>query len=57
MISYGKEYIITIYSYDVCYGDWGVSDEYRLLKHTVVVDQDNGDVNFQEPVILKTVYR
>lgn len=57
MLSYGNEYIVTIYSYDVCYGDWGVSDEYRLLKHTVVVDEDNGDVNFQEPVVLKTVYR
>ena len=57
MLSYDEEYIITIYSYDACYGDWGVSDEYRLIKHTVVVNEDDGEVNCQEPTILKTVYR
>lgn len=56
-LSYGNEYTLTVYSYEVCYGDWGVSDEYRLLKHTVAVDKDAGNVDFQEPVILKTVYR
>ena len=57
MSSIGDEYVMTIYSYDVCYGDWDMKDEYRLLKYTVVVDKATGNVNFREPIVLKTVYK
>ena len=57
MSSIGDEYVMTIYSYTVCYGDWDMKDEYSLLKYTVVFDKVTGNVNFQEPIVLKTVYK
>jgi hypothetical protein len=57
MSSIGDEYVMTIYSYAICYGDWDMKDEYSLLKYTVIVDKVTGNVNFQEPIVLKTVYK
>ena len=57
MLCEDDECILTIYFYNVCYGDWGVSDEYRLFKQTVVVDKTDGNVNFGEPVVLKKYYK
>ena len=51
------EYRVTAYSFAVIYGDWGVMDEYQLLKHTIVVDKTTGGVTFAEPVLLDTLYR
>ena len=52
-----REYRVTAYSFAVIYGDWGVMDEYQLLKHTIVVDKTTGGVTFAEPVLLDTLYR
>ena len=51
-----NEFIITIYAYHVIGGDWDLPSTYSFYKQTVVVDK-TGDVNFQEPIVLKTVYK
>lgn len=49
--------ILTIYAYYIVYGDLDMLDTYHFLKQTVVVDKTNGNVNFLEPIVLKTVYK
>ena len=50
-----REYRVTIYAFDVIYGDWGVQNAYRLLMNTVTVDKETGNVTFQEPTVLDTI--
>lgn len=56
LVSTDNEYTITIYSFVVCYGDWGVKDEYNLNKFTIVVNQADGSVYFEGPTVLQTVF-
>lgn len=52
-----NEYVMTIYSIKVVGGDWGIKDEYSLLKYTITFDIETNDIIFQEPIKLKTVYK
>ena len=56
MQTYENEYVMTVYSYEICMGDWGLKDEYTLLKHTIIVHKTTGIVDCQEPRTIKTVY-
>lgn len=52
---YTNEYIMNVYSYTVVGGDWGMRDTYFLKKSTIIIDKISGNVNFQAPIVLKTV--
>ena len=48
---------MVFYGFDVCYGDWGVLDQYNLTKATFVVDKVSGNTYFEEQEILSIYYR
>ncbi len=52
-----REFEMTVYSYDICYGDWDMEDEYRLLRQKITVNKESGEITFQEETVLKTLYR
>ena len=52
-----REYRVTIYAFDVIYGDWSVQNEYRLFMNTITVNKETGNVTFQEPIISDTIYQ
>lgn len=54
--NYTNEYIMNVYSYTVVGGDWGMRDTYYLKKSTISINKISGNVDFQNPVILKTVW-
>lgn len=47
---------LTIYYYNVIYGDWGLLDEYVLYKQVIILDQANHKVSFNDRVLLKKIY-
>lgn len=53
----GSALLVTVYAFDLCYGDWGVDDEYTFTKHEIRIDQTDGSVTFQEPQELLILYR
>lgn len=52
-----SEFEMTVYSYDICYGDWDMQDEYRLYRQSIAVNKETGEITFQEEAVLKTLYR
>lgn len=51
-----NEFILNVYSYLFCMGDWDMADEYTIVYQTIVVDKTTGSVTFQDPIKLNTYY-
>lgn len=50
-----EELTITICRYSKVGGDWGLPDEYYFNNQIVVVDKATGNIDFQDPTLLKKV--
>ncbi|MBR6676613.1 MAG: hypothetical protein IKL24_04705, partial [Clostridia bacterium] len=51
-----NEFIMHVYSYLFCGGDWDMSDEYTIVYQTIIVDKATGTVTFEEAIKLNTYY-
>lgn len=53
----GQLLTVTVYAFDLCYGDWGIDDEYTFTKQEICIDQTDGSILFREPLELLILYR
>ena len=51
-----ESFTLTLHSYQVSGGDWGVCSEYRFYQQQLTVDKATGAITITEPELLQSVY-